>query len=1034
MVVPPRFTPAHVALLRVPTLPATRSAATRVDLDLDDSERLVGFLRTVLDDPVLREAVEVSSESLARTLGRLDHRLPVEPAKLRRAVLAVARYLLRMSGRPTPFGLLAGVALARFDGSETTGAATKVRFSTGHHKGVRPDGGWLSALVAQSEGRPEVRRHLRVVVNDLCQVRGARLVLPYVRQNVGAAARERAVRELSVRYTEPVRRAVTVAARPVAYRDLVDKLAAAFPRVARDRIDTLLGTLVAQDILLTDLRPPLDAGDALGHVLDRLEAASADDPEAAALRSVAAHLTRYAAEPLGAGLPSWRDAVAATRARHASDGETIQVDLRLDLDVTLPRAVAEEAARAAAVLWRLAPGPTEPPHLTQYREAFVERYGLHHQVPLGDLIDPERGLGAPAGYLVPPGDRSLQPVAEPASARDKVLAELVELALLDGSGEVVLTDEVIARMAGTDRDEPAPESVELCVEVLAGSTAALDEGDFRLVAGAASSTAGAIFGRFAYLFADGAYLAAITAGTAEQPDDPVRAQLVFAPMDARSTNVIQVPTICAETIAVGTFADRSDPTVLGLADLAVVADHHRLALWSVRHGREIATISPHMLNPDYSSANAVRLIREIATSRYQTFHGWSWGRVGILPRLPRVRYGRTVLAPATWQVPERLRDKALSWPAWNRELDAWRQRWQVPDRILATMYDHRVELDLTATLHRHLLRNETRRRPHLIVCEVLNTEAETGWLGGHANEVVIPMAVHTAPRTIRTATATPATPSVRAHLPGGEWLYAKLYCGRTRHDEILGGHLPGLIERVASDVDRWFFIRYADPLPHLRLRFHGEPAILSGVVLPMLHRWAAGLCTAGFAGRLTLDAYEPEVTRYGGPDALETAERAFAADSDAVLAQLRARGAGLDLAPDLLAAANYVDLLRALDIPDWEAWLLDEFPEGEHHAAFRRIRRDAMRLVDPTGEAPALSDVEGGAAVLAAWQRRAPAFAAYGRRLRVLGDAERGTALAALLHMHHNRLVGIDPESEATTLAIARGAVAAHLDRARFGS
>ncbi|GIJ60071.1 lantibiotic dehydratase [Virgisporangium aurantiacum] len=1031
MAEPPRFTPAHVALLRVPTLPVTRSAATRVDLDLDDPERLAGFLRTVLDDPVLREAVEVSSESLARTLGRLDHRLPVEPAKLRRAALAVTRYLLRMSGRPTPFGLLAGVAVARFDDSETAGAATKVRFDTGHRKGVRPDAGWLSAVVAEWEGRSEVRRHLRVVVNDLCQIRGDRLVLPYVRRAAGTAPGER-VQELSVRYTEPVRRAVTAAARPVAFRDLADRLAAAFPHAGPDRIDALLGTLVAQDILLTDLRPPLDTGDALGYVLDRLEAAGAS---VADLRSVAGHLARYAAEPLGAGLPAWRDAVAAMRARNTSDGATIQVDLRVDVDVTLPRAVAEEAARAAAALWRLAPGPTEPPHLAQYRAAFVEWYGLDRPVPLGELIDPERGLGAPAGYQVPPGDRTLEPVAEHASTRDEILAELVELALLDGSGEVVLTDEVIERLAGPDRHEPPPESVELSVQVLAGSTAALDDGTFRLVTGAASSTAGAIFGRFAHLFADGAYLTATAAG--DPPGEPVRAQLVFAPLEPRHANVIQVPKICAETIAVGTFADRSDPTVLGLADLAVVAGRHRLALRSVRHGREIDAVSPHMLVRDYSSANAVRLIREIASSRYREFNGWSWGRVMLLSRLPRVRYGRTVLAPATWQLPERLRDKALSWPDWSRELDAWRQRWRVPDRILATTYDNRVELDLTVTLHRHLLRDETRRRPTLIVSEVLNTEAEKGWLGGHANEVVIPMAVRTAPEPARSAARTPASAPVvpaRAHLPGGEWLYAKLYCGRSRHNEILGAHLPDLIERVGSDVDRWFFIRYVDPLPHLRLRFHGDPSVLNGAVLPMLHDWAAELCAAGLAGRLALDAYEPETVRYGGPDALEAAERAFAADSDAVLAQVRACDAGLDLAPDLLAAANYVDLLRALDVPDWTGWLLDEFPEGRHHAAFRRIRREALRLVDATGDAPALSDVEGGVAIRTAWQRRVPAFAAYGRRLRALGDTERGTALAALLHMHHNRLVGIDPESEARSLAIARGAVAAHLDRARFGS
>ena len=40
--------------------------------------------------------------------------------------------------------------------------------------------------------------------------------------------------------------------------------------------------------------------------------------------------------------------------------------------------------------------------------------------------------------------------------------------------------------------------------------------------------------------------------------------------------------------------------------------------------------------------------------------------------------------------------------------------------------------------------------------------------------------------------------------------------------------------------------------------------------------------------------------------------------------------------------------------------------------------------------------------------------------------------LASLLHMHHNRFLGMDREREARVLAIARGVVEAHRNRLRF--
>ncbi|MGY0232170.1 lantibiotic dehydratase [Longispora urticae] len=1024
----PRFRAADTALLRVPTLPASRAAATRVDID-GSPERLAGFLREVLADPVFREAVDVAGGGLADTLARLDADRPLDPAKLTRAAHAVARYLLRTTGRPTPFGLFAGVALAGFD------ATAKVRIGDRHVKGVRPDAVWLAAGTDAWQRRPDILGRLRIVANDLCTVRGDRLVLPYVRQDA-ADDRARPVQELSVRYTPPVRAAVGASRHPVPYAELFEQLTGWFPRASAAMVEAMLVQLVDQQLLLTDLGPPAHGTDPLGHVLDRIVGA----PGHTDLEAVADLLARYADQPLGAGRPAFGAAVAAMRALHPAEKPPVQVDLRFDADVTLPVAVAEEAARAAEVLWRLSPVDGAPEHLRQYHGAFLERYGAHTLVPLTELVDPERGLGAPAGYLVPPSDRRLEPAPDRESARDAALMALAQRALLHG-GDLVLDAATVDRLA-SDGGTP-PDTLELAVHVLAESTTALDAGDFRLAVapGTGANTAGAMFGRFGYLFPEGAYPTAAE----ERPDGPLSAQLVFQPVHARAGNVLRVPLIRDRILAVGTFADHSAAEVLGVGDLLVGADHDRLYLVSARHGRRIDALSPHMLNVGYSTANAVRLIREITASGTRGLTGWSWGRATLLPRLPRVTYGRTVLSPASWQVPAALRDRDMTWQNWSAELDGWRGRWQVPDRVQVLVDDHRIELDLTVPLHQRLLRDELVRRAGAVVCEPPGTEAETGWLHGHANEVVVPLtSVREPVARDRGSVDGQAAPLPRhspapRHLPGGEWLYAKLYCARGRHDELLAGPVSSLVAALPEGVDRWFFIRYADPDPHLRLRFHGAPALLWGRLLPQVHAWAEDLCGAGLAHRLTLDGYEPETGRYGGPDALESAERLFAADSAAALATLRLRATGLDLPTGLLLAANTVDLLRSFGDPDWVDWLVGAQHRGPRHPAFAAVRREAVALLDPYGDATALAAVEGGPALLDIWRRRAPAVAAYGATVRELAAAgrlhgTRDSVLDAVLHMHHNRLVGVDPQGEAGALAIARGAAAAHRDRRRHGA
>ncbi|OLT29126.1 hypothetical protein BJF83_00420 [Nocardiopsis sp. CNR-923] len=168
---------------------------------------------------------------------------------------------------------------------------------------------------------------------------------------------------------------------------------------------------------------------------------------------------------------------------------------------------------------------------------------------------------------------------------------------------------------------------------------------------------------------------------------------------------------------------------------------------------------------------------------------------------------------------------------------------------------------------------------------------------------------------------------------------------------------------------------------------------------------------------------------------MTAAERVFHADSVSVLDQSRLVRAGrVDIPPMLLAATNVADIAWSFlgaDAADWFA----ARSKTSHHRAFQERRDTALALIDPDSDWSGLRGVPGGHAVIESWQDRRAALEEYRSRLHegVNGCPAPEQVLSSLLHMHANRLLGIDRESEAEALAVARAAVRAHERRAEKG-
>ncbi|GAB2912332.1 lantibiotic dehydratase [Streptomyces mayteni] len=1028
---------------------------------------LAARLRALADEGLVREAVALSSPSLARGLDLLGNSQSggggvQKLTDLRQAVRALSRYRLRMAGRPTPFGLLAGVAAAEFTDAR---AWAGIRFGSAHRRVPRVDCRWLLGLLAAWELRPEVLRQLRLTANNLCHLRGKRLVLTYQPDHAVTSRAGGTARTVSIRFSGAVRAALDHARVPVDGATLERRLRSAFPTADENVVRDLVMRLVEKGFLLTELQPPSSAVDPLEHVLEVLARLPnpTELPELPELRAIQQDLANYAAKPLGEGSAAL--AAVSGRMRRLRQAEAVvHVDLAMDIDVRLPQAVAREAEDAARTLWRLSPRPPGSKHLRQYHLDFLERYGVERPVGLRELLDPSTGLGPPAGYRRPQSNRALRVEPDDHPERDRLLLSLAQQATVTGAPEVVLTEgpgSLIAQLACDDG--VPPDSLDVHLQVLASSPGALWDGDFRLVVLGGAIPAGAMSGRFAHLLPDDFRAVACRSSDEHSNNDAgepgfwdrraLPAQVVCQPATPRAANVVRVPRVHPNWLPVGVFADRKQDQTLDLERLAVAADTTRLFFIDTRDGCEVAPAGLHMLDMVHHAPNMARFLHELPYSGVRLWEPWDWGAAAGLPFLPRVRYRRTVLTPARWRLPDTMHDQTVPLAAWSTELVGWRECWHVPRQVRVSHFDQRLDLDLTDPHHLRLLRHEMRRCPDLEVFEALDDAQTESWLAGpdghHTNELVLPLVTRKSERRIGRTASRPMAPlrDVRhEQLPGGEWLYASLYCATDQENELLIDHLPQLLAMLPygpDGIDRWFFIRYggADDR-HLRLRFHAKPEVIVADGLRRLHEWAARLLHQRVIRRLTLDTYDPELERYGGPDAMEAAERVFHADSRSVLAQLRRlETSRTAVAPMVAAAANYINIAAAFwpttdhgQEPAWTRWFLSAFPRESRRPEALREYRGALSLIDPSDDWAALRALPNGAALVGAWSERAEALATYGQLLHRQGKSAPSTAsdvLLSLLHMHHNRLVGGNQKAEETSYALASAAVQALVNRRR---
>ncbi|MGX9789649.1 lantibiotic dehydratase [Mycobacterium sp. MMS18-G62] len=844
-------------VMRAPLLPLEELDRLRADPD---------YWRSLAARPDVREALYLASPGLVRRLadGNPDGRVAA----------SVTAYLVRMCTRATPFGLFAGCALGLV--GETTALVVDGPEGTTRHS--RPDTEVLASLVERLLAEPATRAAMVVEPNSSrYHAAGAmRLIESRVRQG------RRSHHLVVIEDDAPLRVALATAAGGCVVAKVAEAVQA-HTGVEQDEAREYVDALVEAKVLTPMAEPAVTGPEPLAHVLSALSGQDLAAP-GEALRRVSDELARLDAAGPG-NPPEAYGFVAETLLELAGGGDDarlIQVDLhRAGSSLTLGNEDVQLLAEAVDLLHRLSQG-FEDPALARFKAEFAARYE-DREVPLMEALDEEMGIGY---------DRSTHPAADESpllagldlggvegnsafTARDAILLDLVIRTRDSGADRLELDSDTVARLA-TGTPLPLPDA-------LAVFASMLEDGiEIHAVTGPSGAE---LLGRFCHgdLRLHEAVRSHLRAEEAHAPG-VVFAELVHLP-EGRIGNILARPVLRDYELVLlgrsGAPADRQ----LGVDELTLRRDGERLVLYSPRLNAEVRPRLTTAHNPAWRGFGVYRFLAALQRAGVASGLAWDWGALASAPTLPRVTAGRLVLARARWQ----LSAAELSTVTGSDAADGWaalvRDR-GLPRELLIADGDNRLYVDTASPTLTAAAAKVLRGRTGAVVEEVLPDGVATGPQGRFAQELIVPFTRRTEPVPAPQPWRAPRVQ--RTFAPGSQWLYFKIYAGTASADRILTDTIGPVIGRLRESgvIDEWFFLRYADPEHHLRVRLHGDPSALRDHALPALTDALEPHLEDGTVSNVALDTYHREIERYGGDDGIELAERIHCADSDAALSVL----------------------------------------------------------------------------------------------------------------------------------------------------
>ena len=681
--------------------------------------------------PKVDEAIYVASPVLHVEMRKaLGDPGSVKEKDMERIVNSLARYVSRMATRCTPFGLFAGCAVGTVEEETSIVTDGSVR------RHARLDMDFLYKLYTRTMATPEARERVRYYPNTSLYKVGR--AYRYVEMQLAGQEREYHIVEVErSRFLDRVLRTAKDGATAGALAGAITG-----KEVATGTAVEFVNALVDSQVLIPELNQAVTGDDFLKRFAELCRRIyPEDDSRLTTIEEIRGKIMAInGSETFSTeGYEEVAEMVARLDTQ-CDRSRLFQVDCSFGVSATIGSDVTEEVSRAMSFLnrWKRYGSNST---LDKFMSDFRERYDTQ-EIPLMEALDPDAGIGYPSGVYSLGESPLLKGYAarqgSPAGGmqmglQEKMLFDKAMKAIEEG-GNVILTDDDVS--GSEEKWNDFPPTIGAMFELYKDG-----QGYYIHFMSASGGSAANLLSRFAHID-DSLYdvVKSITEYEERAVDGAYPAEIVHMP-EGRIGNILSRPDMRGHKIlymACPTGAEGE----MRMDDITVSVKDEKILLQDRGSGMKIV---PYLTSAHNYSLRTMPVYRFLCDMQRAHSVMFSWGALEqLLEFRPRVVYGRTILAPASWSVGKKdyegwhtMRDDAELLSA----VEEWRQKRRIPSRTLLVDSDNKLYVEWDNALSVRAIASIIWKRPSIKMEEVLFSEANLvaeGRDGHYTNQIILP--------------------------------------------------------------------------------------------------------------------------------------------------------------------------------------------------------------------------------------------------------------------------------------------------------
>ncbi|MEM1134441.1 MAG: lantibiotic dehydratase [Bacteroidota bacterium] len=863
-------------ILRAPALPF-------------QSEVSISIIKAYLQNKDFQEALFLASPGIhAKCKAWLQGEITnfKEEQKL---IVTLVKYYSRMFSRCTPFGLFASCTVLNW------GDVSHITFDPERrYQHTRLDMYYLCALAQHLAKMPFIKERLKYYPNNsIYTVCGEVRYIEY--QYINGERNHQISAVATSPYLEKVLTLCEKGLTPVAITTaIVDE------DINKETAQEFVNELIEAQLLVSELDPAVTGQEFIYQILLVLERIYEQDNletlgQIIKLLKNTEGLLRELGKSTSVNMVNYQKVIAGLEKFGIpfESNKLFQTDyIRSVSGASVSRQYQQQLLESFQVLQYLTP-PNNPDQLNRFIQQFYGRYE-DKEMPLLQVLDAESGIGYAAN-----NDKGNAPLVEDLNLNEvpsevitfkrteafQLLYKKIRAAEKKGQHTVTLEEAEIKNLPQPNFNLPPSLSVtfkivdakKLYIESFSGSSAAN------------------LLGRFAHANTQiNKAITEIAASEQQQNPDVLFAEIVHLP-EKRVGNILLRPVFRQYEIPYLTHSALHPKNQIKLQDLYISIKNGQIVLRSKKLNKVIVPRLSTAHNYTYQSMPIYHFLCDLQHQGLQPHLSLQLDHKQFgTSFLPRICYKDIILYPASWQLTKGDVQVLIRSNKQERasNIEKFKKQWDIPRYFTLVDGDRELLVDIENELMVTAWLETIKHRKIINLREFLFDPSENPVRDLHENAYTNQFIAALIKK--KTCYQVPDfllqkqdKQVVREFSLGSEWLYYKFYCGVEMADKILIEVIKPLVQQLKSEVlvDQWFFIRYADPHHHLRIRFHLKDTSKIGEVILHIREYISPYEAENIIWQSQTATYYRELDRYGNYAITQT-EALFSEDSSRVLTLL----------------------------------------------------------------------------------------------------------------------------------------------------